>query len=175
MDAATQEAMLEEDVEDFIVPDDSEEEAAPKKRKRPTSTKARAKAAPASSSPVIGTKEDEEDGDVVMTSTSTTQQWVYDPENPMVLKPRLATETIKKMASKTAKAKPSASEPEARYPWLANMQDADRHPPDHPDYDPRTLYIPPNAWNQFSPFERQYWEIKSKWWDTVVFFKKGKF
>jgi DNA mismatch repair protein MSH6 len=168
--------MLEEDdVEDFIVPDDSEEEEAPKKRKRPTSTKARTKAAPASSPPVIEEKEEEDDGDVVMNSTSTTQQWIYDPENPMILKPRIATETIKKMANKTAKAKPSASEPEARYPWLANMQDADRHPPDHPDYDPRTLYIPPHAWTQFSPFEKQYWEIKSKWWDTVVFFKKGKF
>jgi DNA mismatch repair protein MSH6 len=27
----------------------------------------------------------------------------------------------------------------------------------------------------FSPFERQYWDIKKKLWDTVVFFKKGKF
>lgn len=53
--------------------------------------------------------------------------------------------------------------------------DADRHPPDHPDYDPRTIYIPPLAWDKFSPFEKQYWEIKQKFWDTMVFFKKGKF
>lgn len=31
------------------------------------------------------------------------------------------------------------------------------------------------AWNKFSPFEKQYWEIKQKFWDTIVFFKKGKF
>ena len=53
--------------------------------------------------------------------------------------------------------------------------DADRNPPGHPDYDPRTVYIPPMAWNKFSPFEKQYWEIKQKFWDTIVFFKKGKF
>lgn len=43
---------------------------------------------------------------------------------------------------------------------------------DHPDYDPRTLYIPPKAWAGFSAFEKQYWEIKCKLYDTVVFFKK---
>jgi DNA mismatch repair protein MSH6 len=37
------------------------------------------------------------------------------------------------------------------------------------------LYIPKQAWNSFTPFEKQFWEIKSKHWDTVVFFKKGKF
>ncbi|RAR01164.1 DNA mismatch repair protein MutS [Stemphylium lycopersici] len=179
LDAATQKAMLEDeddddDVDDFIVPDDSEEEVVSKKRKRPTSTKPRTKAAPASSPPVFEAKDDEDEGEVVTTSTSTAQQWIYDPENPMVFKPK-STPALKKEMSVRSKAKPSASEPEARYPWLANMQDADRHPIDHPDYDPRTLYIPPNAWNHFSPFEKQYWEIKSKWWDTVVFFKKGKF
>lgn len=66
-------------------------------------------------------------------------------------------------------------EPEERYTWLADIQDMDRNPPGHPEYDPRTLYIPPLAWEKFSPFERQYWEIKQKFWDTIVFFKKGKF
>lgn len=64
---------------------------------------------------------------------------------------------------------------EVRHPWLANVKDADGNPPDHPDYDPRTLYIPPYAWNKFSPFEKQYWEIKCKNYDTIVFFRKGKF
>ncbi|PUU72967.1 muts domain V-domain-containing protein [Tuber borchii] len=64
---------------------------------------------------------------------------------------------------------------EVRYFWLAEIKDADGNPPDHPDYDPRTLFVPPSAWLKFSPFEKQYWEIKSKLYDTVVFFKKGKF
>ena len=178
LDAATQKAMLEEDdddVDDFVVPDDSDEEVVSKKRKRSAAPKARTKTSPASSPPILEAKDEEDDGDVVMNSTSTAQQWVYDPENPMVFKPRIAVQATKKDPSKKIKERPSASEPETRYPWLARQMDADRHPVDHPDYDPRTLYIPPGAWDKFSAFEKQYWEIKSKWWDTVVFFKKGKF
>ncbi|KAF2132105.1 DNA mismatch repair protein Msh6 [Dothidotthia symphoricarpi CBS 119687] len=172
LDAATQQAMVDDDVDDFVVPDDSdEEEVVSKKRKRPSSTKPSNKAVPTSSPPIIA--DDDADDDMAMTGTSTAQQWTYDPENPMQPKPRPAT--TKKSASKKMKERPSASEPETRYSWLAHMQDADRNPADHPDYDPRTLYIPPGAWAKFSPFEKQYWEIKSKFWDSIVFFKKGKF
>jgi DNA mismatch repair protein MSH6 len=164
----------DDEIDDFVVADDSEEEVVSKKRKRPTSTKASRKTSPASSPPIITSKEENDEDDVVMAGTSTAQQWIYDPENPTIFKPRPSTQA-KKEASKKAKERPSASEPESRYSWLANMQDADRNPPDHPDYDERTLYIPPLAWTKFSPFEKQYWEIKSKFWDSVVFFKKGKF
>jgi DNA mismatch repair protein MSH6 len=161
------------DMDDFIAPDNSDDESVvSKKRKRPSSTKPTIKSAPASSPPVIHFKEETEE-DVVMGSTSTAQKWTYDPENPIAYVPR-PTQGAKKDASKK-KERPSASEPEKRYTWLANMADADRHPVDHPDYDPRTLFIPPQAWKDFSPFEKQYWEIKSKFWDTIVFFKKGKF
>lgn len=108
-----------------------------------------------------------------MTGTSTAQKWTYKAEDPFQYVPRPSQD--KKKDINKRKERPSASEPEKRYPWLAHMEDADRHPVDHPDYDPRTLYIPPGAWNGFSPFEKQYWEIKSKFWDTIVFFKKGKF
>ncbi|KAJ3091283.1 DNA mismatch repair protein msh6 [Quaeritorhiza haematococci] len=64
---------------------------------------------------------------------------------------------------------------EQRYSWLENVQDAERRPVGHPDYDPRTLYIPDAARRKFTDFERQFWEIKANHWDTVVFFKKGKF
>ncbi|KAI8997992.1 muts domain V-domain-containing protein [Gaertneriomyces semiglobifer] len=64
---------------------------------------------------------------------------------------------------------------ELRYAWLLNPSDADGRPPTDPSYDPRTLFIPSHAWRTFTPFEKQFWEIKSKHWDTVVFFKKGKF
>lgn len=37
------------------------------------------------------------------------------------------------------------------------------------------MHIPDSAWNKFTPFEKQFWEIKCKFFDTVVFFKKGKF
>ncbi|KAK8440008.1 DNA mismatch repair protein msh6 [Candidozyma auris] len=68
-----------------------------------------------------------------------------------------------------------AKENEERHQWLVNIRDAEKRPVDDPNYDSRTLYIPSSAWAKFTAFEKQYWEIKSKMWDTVVFFKKGKF
>ncbi|OBA18022.1 DNA mismatch repair protein Msh6 [Metschnikowia bicuspidata var. bicuspidata NRRL YB-4993] len=66
-------------------------------------------------------------------------------------------------------------ENEERYHWLVNIKDAEKRPVTDPEYDSRTLFIPLSAWAKFTAFEKQYWEIKSKMWDTVVFFKKGKF
>jgi DNA mismatch repair protein MSH6 len=108
---------------------------------------------------------------------STAQQWAYDPANTQPLQPRSANPVKKapKPGEKQVKQAAHKSEPIARYPWLAKIKDIDGNSPDHPDYDPRTVYIPPLAWSKFSPFEKQYWEIKQKFWDTIVFFKKGKF
>ena len=109
---------------------------------------------------------------------STAQQWTYDPEALQTVHPRsgnaVSTKTKSPVATKL-RGQAHTTEPDQRYPWLANIQDIDRNPPGHPDYDPRTVYIPPGAWAKFSPFEKQYWEIKQKFWDTIVFFKKGKF
>jgi DNA mismatch repair protein MSH6 len=107
---------------------------------------------------------------------STAQQWKFDPDNIEPAKSRPLPAAKKSDGSqKKKKEKAHTREPEQRYLWLANLRDADRNPPDHPDYDPRTVYVPPLAWEKFSPFEKQYWEIKQKFWDTIVFFKKGKF
>ncbi|KAJ2714892.1 DNA mismatch repair protein msh6 [Coemansia spiralis] len=77
--------------------------------------------------------------------------------------------------AKRARASAFAKKNEERYAWLEDVRDAQQLRPDEAGYDRRTLYVPPGAWKQFSPFEKQYWEIKSQHWDTVVFFKKGKF
>ncbi|KAI0461024.1 hypothetical protein LJB42_001354 [Komagataella kurtzmanii] len=73
--------------------------------------------------------------------------------------------------------KPKASKKldEERYHWLEDVRDAEGRAQGDPEYDPRTLFIPSSAWSSFTPFEKQYWEIKSKMYDCVVFFKKGKF
>jgi DNA mismatch repair protein MSH6 len=165
-------------MDDFIVPDDSDEDAVVSNKRKRQPAKPRKKTTPPSSSPpplAYNDDEDEKDEDIVMTGTSTAQQWTYDPDNLEPLNPRPTPSEKKSVKKSAAKQRPSASEPDQRYTWLANMQDADRHPPDHPEYDPRTLYIPPLAWTKFSPFEKQYWEIKCKFWDSIVFFKKGKF
>lgn len=56
-----------------------------------------------------------------------------------------------------------------------SLRQADGNRPGEPGYDPRTLYIPKSAWATFTPFERQFWEIKQNHYDTVLFFQKGKF
>lgn len=158
-------------MDDFVVADDSDEEAKPsKKRKRPAN-----RSAPKSSPPIEAPSVDEEiDLDIPDAPSGTTLKWTFDPENLEPRQPRAAP-TSSKSPSGAVKEKTHLKDPEERYPWLANIRDIDGHSIGHPEYDPRTLYIPPLAWSRFSPFEKQYWEIKQKFWDTVVFFKKGKF
>lgn len=162
-------------MDDFIVADDSDEEAAaPKKRKKSapqSSSKTVNKSSPVPPPPL---GDDDLDIDLPEGTAGTALKWKFDPENSEPRKERPA-ETPSKKASSTKKEKAHVRDPEERYPWLANIKDIDGNPPGHSDYDPRTIYIPPLAWSRFSPFEKQYWEIKQKFWDTVVFFKKGKF
>lgn len=188
MDEATQSALLEmgkkydssfaatvisshlRDMDDFIAPDDSEEDT-PKagRRKRPAPVRHQSSKNEKRLSPP---PEDVEEDDIALPGESTAQQWKFDPEyvgDDRVRQPKPAK------VDSSKKQKASKTEPEARYPWLAHIQDKDRNPPDHPDYDPRTVYVPPLAWSAFSAFEKQYWEIKQNFWNTIVFFKKGKF
>lgn len=104
---------------------------------------------------------------------------------PKVTKPKPKRKMIE--ATRKPQIKPSVPKPkgktgsnftkhnEERYYWLVDEKDAQKRPVSDPEYDPRTLYIPSSAWAKFTAFEKQYWEIKSKMWDCVVFFKKGKF
>ncbi|CAK5264723.1 unnamed protein product [Mycena citricolor] len=66
-------------------------------------------------------------------------------------------------------------EAESPYSFLQDVKDKDGNRPDSPNYDPRTLYVPRKAWDDFSPFEKQFWEIKQNHYDTILFFQKGKF
>ncbi|KAF9264277.1 DNA mismatch repair protein Msh6 [Marasmius fiardii PR-910] len=61
------------------------------------------------------------------------------------------------------------------YAFLLDVKDKDGKRPGDPKYDPRTLFIPPKVWKEFTPFEKQFWEIKQNHYDTVLFFQKGKF
>ncbi|KAJ3753736.1 muts domain V-domain-containing protein [Lentinula raphanica] len=64
---------------------------------------------------------------------------------------------------------------ETPYGFLQDVKDKDGRRPGDPKYDPRTLYIPSKAWTEFTPFEKQFWEIKQNHYDTILFFQKGKF
>ena len=156
------------------MPDDSDEDVATtRKRKRSSASTSKQR----KTSPIVPLDTEVDLDMPEMPTASTAQQWSFDPENTQPLQPRQANAAPRKPnpAAKKWKEKAHTTEPDQRYPWLARITDADRNPPEHPDYDPRTVYIPPLAWAKFSPFEKQYWEIKQKFWDTIVFFKKGKF
>ncbi|KAL4813622.1 muts domain V-domain-containing protein [Aspergillus spinulosporus] len=161
----------EDEMDDFIVPDESDDETRPPKKRKKPAVQPKSKS---SSMPPPSAADENSDPNLPEASSGSALKWTYDPNN---LEPReaRAITTTSKTSSSSAKPKAHTTEPEQRYPWLANIRDIDGHPIGDPEYDPRTLYIPPLAWSKFSPFEKQYWEIKQKFWDTVVFFKKGKF
>ena len=53
--------------------------------------------------------------------------------------------------------------------------DAKKRRPSDKDYDPTTIFVPPHEWNQFTGSMVQYWQIKEKNYDKIIFFKLGKF
>lgn len=61
--------------------------------------------------------------------------------------------------------------------WLRpdKLRDAKKRRPDHPEYDPTTLFVPDEFKKTQTPAHRQWWEMKSSHFDCVLFFKVGKF
>ena len=56
-----------------------------------------------------------------------------------------------------------------------NIKDRDKKPRDHEDYNPRTVHVPADFLLKQTPAQRQWWELKSQYYDVVLFFKMGKF
>ncbi|TRY78012.1 hypothetical protein TCAL_12766 [Tigriopus californicus] len=54
-------------------------------------------------------------------------------------------------------------------------RDAQGHSPEDPDFDPGTLRVPAQFLAKQTPAQRQWWEMKARHFDTVLFFKMGKF
>ncbi|XP_046478017.1 probable DNA mismatch repair protein Msh6 [Neodiprion pinetum] len=55
------------------------------------------------------------------------------------------------------------------------IKDIHQRPPSDPNYDPRTLYVPHYFKINQTPAMKQWWEMKCKNFDCVIFFKVGKF
>lgn len=82
---------------------------------------------------------------------------------PAKPKPTSTPRSLSTPSASTSKGKGKDAEGgETRYPWLATLRDAQQRLESDPDYDPRTLYIPPAAFNKLTDFEKQFWEIKAK-------------
>ncbi|KAL2038341.1 hypothetical protein N7G274_008990 [Stereocaulon virgatum] len=173
-DAVEEDDMVGE--EDLVVDDDESDgpKSSTRKRKRPSPKQSIFQEHPAVERLDLG---DDMEDNMEMPAVSTAQQWAYDPDSPTPLQRRPPNKSAKAANPmvKAVRGQAHKTEPSQRYPWLADIRDIDRNAPGHPEYDPRTIYVPKLAFEKFSPFEKQYWEIKQKLWDTIVFFKKGKF
>lgn len=56
-----------------------------------------------------------------------------------------------------------------------HIRDANKNRPNHPNYDPRTLFIPESFLKQQTPGHLQWWTLKAQYYDCIFFFKVGKF
>ena len=97
------------------------------------------------------------------------------PPQPLPTAPTTARSHLTKAEQRAADERRRRLESEEAYSFLLDVRDKDGHRPGDLEYDQRTLYIPPSAWRSFTPFEKQFWEIKQNHFDTVLFFQKGKF
>ena len=63
------------------------------------------------------------------------------------------------------------------HPFLQpdRIKDRDGRKKTDPDYCPRTLYVPDQFLKEQTPAQRQWWELKSQYYDVILFFKMGKF
>ncbi|KAJ8605277.1 hypothetical protein MRB53_041471 [Persea americana] len=113
--------------------------------------------------------------DTELPTTSTAQQWRFDPDAPSLTEPRKRP-TSRQPKATTAKPKAHKTEPSERHPWLASVLDADRNPPEHPDYDPRSpLYTPAFFQAVVQISSSSTGKSRRNLWIPLFFFKKGKF
>lgn len=61
--------------------------------------------------------------------------------------------------------------------WLQDgkRKDGQRKRQSDENYDPTTLYVPEDFLNRTTPGMRRWWQLKSEMFDTVLFYKVGKF
>lgn len=87
-------------------------------------------------------------------------------EGPCAVKDTLMEDAAERFAAREAQ----------KMPFLGiGRRDGNRRRPGDENYDPRTLYIPPDFLKSLTGGQRQWWEFKSKHMDKVLFFKMGKF
>ncbi|KAG9127694.1 DNA mismatch repair protein msh6 [Ceratobasidium sp. 392] len=149
------------DDDDFIVPDDEEEEQDDEPRSKASSES--------------GGASDEEDESPKKKKKKTPSR---PPPKPTANATSGGSSTNFMLTAAEQRAQNVKAEKKSNdetYSFLKDPKDKDgvRHAEE--GHDPRTLYIPKAAWGSFTPFEKQFWEIKQNHYDTVLFFQKGKF
>ncbi|KAH9003357.1 DNA mismatch repair protein Msh6 [Lactarius hatsudake] len=159
------------DDDDFIVPDDDSEDDAASRSSRSSKRSSR----------LSLLSDDEDDEDNVRSQKSkkslgTAARPSLKKAQPANSSANASTNNFLTAAERRAQAtKDEKKSQEDPFSFLLDVRDKDGVRPGEPGYDPRTLYVPKKAWNDFSPFEKQFWEIKQNHYDTILFFQKGKF
>ncbi|KAH7923446.1 DNA mismatch repair protein Msh6 [Leucogyrophana mollusca] len=164
------------DDDDFIVPSDSDEVPEVRSSSRASSRSTSSRRSSVSNKSRHSTEANESDSDEPSAKTSK-------PQRPSLKKNTDVGGSLGGNGSlfltaaeqRTQEKKTEKKAAEDPFSFLIDPKDKDGVRPGEPGYDPRTLYIPKQAWADFSPFEKQFWEIKQNHYDTVLFFQKGKF
>lgn len=109
---------------------------------------------------------------------------VSSPSTPSASLPSVCDSTKKKLSMFGASPAPgpAGDSPSQQYshsqlPFLRpdKIRDREKHPRDHEDYNPRTVHVPQDFLMKQTPGQKQWWELKSQYYDVVLFFKMGKF
>ncbi|RLN20472.1 hypothetical protein BBO99_00000598 [Phytophthora kernoviae] len=156
-----EDASDDDDVEDLAVEEEEKEEAPPPKKRRrsvPTVSKSKKVAAPSFLSPPPAAKKKSN-------GTPTSNSKKAAPSSASADGPALP----KAVAGAGSHIHDSIS-------WLnEKRRDINGNTPDSPDYDPRTVKVPPEFLKKETPAMVQWWGVKAHNMDTVLFFKVGKF
>ncbi|XP_033727077.1 LOW QUALITY PROTEIN: DNA mismatch repair protein Msh6-like [Pecten maximus] len=160
----------EDDVSDIETGSEPESPIkAPQKRKRP----------PPKSKPAAKQNDSPDTTTPSLNSFSSGSKPTFTPTVGDKTKSRLAAFTA---ADSPSTSKPALTEQEANFPHLKldflqphKIKDAKMHDRTDPEYDPKTLHIPESFKKSTTPAMRQWWELKSKYFDSILFFKMGKF
>ncbi|KAI0764567.1 DNA mismatch repair protein Msh6 [Trametes elegans] len=161
-----------DDDDDFIVPDDIDEEDEDEGAGR--SSRASSSSRPSSRlsaySHSVGFTDADSDGEAPKAKKTSSRPSLKKEESS-----RGGGTFLTAAEQRALKQKDEKKSSEDPFSFLVDPRDKDGVRPGEPGYDPRTLYIPAKAWKEFTPFEKQFWEIKQNHFDTILFFQKGKF
>ncbi|CCL98235.1 uncharacterized protein FIBRA_00229 [Fibroporia radiculosa] len=165
--------VVSDDDDDFIVPDDIDEDHEDHAGQR-SNSRASSRASVSSSAASVrssATSEAESDAPAQTKSTRKVQR----PQLGRDTNPNGSHTFLTAAEQRAQQQKAVKKNIEDPFSFLQDVRDKDGLRPGEPGYDPRTLYVPAKAWKEFTPFEKQFWEIKQNHFDTILFFQKGKF
>ena len=134
----------EEDEEDFIVSDDNDEPKA-KKGKAKGKSSASGVGRGAAAKAVAGLNEAGAGGSSSFLTAAERREKAKKDEKKAEETPYSFLQDIKDVSTFPA------------FFTSPDKQQKDGNRPGESGYDPRTIYIPKSAWNEFTPFEKQVW------------------